>query len=230
MNQRSAWTRRAVLLLIVGGLVTGFFVFDLQHVVSLDSLKAHERDLLAIRDRNPVLSAAVYLVVYIIMAALSVPGALVVTLAGGAIFGLVEGTILASFGSTIGATLALLASRILFRDLVARRFRSRLEQVNRGLERDGWLYLLSLRLVPVIPFFLINLIFGVTAFPIGIFYGVSQVGMLPETIVYVNAGTHIGNLGSLSDILSPMVIGSLLLLAALPVAAQLITRKFIGLK
>jgi uncharacterized membrane protein YdjX (TVP38/TMEM64 family) len=226
MTKRSAWTGRVILLLGIGGLIVAFFALGLQHVVSLDTLKAHERDLLAIRDHNPVLAAAAYLAIYIVMAALSVPGALIVTLAGGAIFGLVEGTVLVSFGSTIGATLAFLASRFLFRDLVARRFQSRLDQVNRGLDRGGWLYLLSLRLVPAIPFFLINLIFGVTSFSVGAFYAVSQIGMLPATIVYVNAGTRLGNLQSLSGILSPLVIGSLLLIAVLPITARLITRRF----
>jgi uncharacterized membrane protein YdjX (TVP38/TMEM64 family) len=226
VKTRSAWTGRVLLVLVIGGLVVAFFALGLQHVVSLDRLKAHERDLLALRDRNPVLAAAAYLALYVVMAASSVPGALVVTLAGGAIFGLVEGTVLASFGSTIGATLAFLASRFLFRDLVARRFQSRLDQINRGLDRDGWLYLLSLRLVPAIPFFLINLVFGVTSFSVGTFYVVSQIGMFPATVVYVNAGTRIGNLQSLSGILSPLVIGSLLLLAVLPVGARLITRRF----
>jgi uncharacterized membrane protein YdjX (TVP38/TMEM64 family) len=226
VKKRSALTGRVFLVLVIGGLVAAFFALGLQHLVSLDSLKAHERDFLALRDRNPILAAAVYLALYIVMAALSVPGALVVTLAGGAIFGLIEGTLLASFGSTIGATLAFLASRFLFRDIVAGRFRSRLYQVNRGLDRDGWLYLLSLRLVPAIPFFLINLVFGVTSFSVGTFYVVSQIGMLPATAVYVNAGTRIGNLQSPSGILSPLVIGSLLLLAVLPIGARLITRRF----
>ena len=226
MTKRSALIGQVFLVLLIGGVVAAFFALGLQHVVSLDSLKAHERDLLALRDRNPILAAAVYLALYVVMAALSVPGALVVTLAGGAIFGLIEGTVLASFGSTIGATLAFLASRFLFRDIVGWRFQSRLDQVNRGLERDGWIYLLSLRLVPAIPFFLINLVFGVTSFSVGAFYAVSQIGMLPATIVYVNAGTRIGNLQSLSGILSPSVIGSLLLLALLPVGARLITRRF----
>ncbi len=230
MKQRSAWTGRVILLLVIGGLVAAFFALGFQHALSLDSLKTHERDLLAIRDRHPVLTGLAYLAIYIAMAALSVPGALVVTLAGGAIFGLVEGTILASFGSTVGATLAFLASRLLFRDLVVRRFHSHLEQVNRGLDRDGWLYLLSLRLVPAIPFVLINLVFGVTSFSIGLFYVVSQIGMLPATIVYVNAGTRIGSLQSLAGILSPLVIGSLILLAVLPVAARFLTRHFMSRK
>jgi len=146
--------------------------------------------------------------------------AIIMTVAGGAVFGLVEGTVLVSFGSSLGATLALLASRYLFRGWVERHFRKRLEQVNRGLTRDGWLYLLSLRLVPAIPFFVVDLLFGVTAFPVLRFYGVSQAAMLPATLVYVNAGTQLEHLTSLSGILSPGVFVSLVLLACLPLAAR----------
>jgi len=225
LTNRASWLGRIVLLVIVAGFISGFFALDLQHQLSLDSLRSHEHDLVAARDRHPVLIAGAYVLLYVAMVALSVPGALVMTLAGGAIFGLLEGTILASVGSSIGATVAFLASRFLFRDWVGRRFQSRLDQVNRGLEKDGWLYLLSLRLVPAIPYTLINLVFGVTTLSVGAFYGASQIGMLPATFVYVNAGTQIEHLQSVSGILSPLMIGSLVLLAVLPVAARAVTRR-----
>ncbi len=208
------------MLAAVVGLVGAFFAFGLHHAFTLESLQSHRDDLVQVRDRNPVLFAGGYLLTYILMAALAIPGALVMTVAGGAVFGLIEGTVLASFGSSLGATLALLASRYLFRSWVERHFRKRLEQVNRGLARDGWLYLLSLRLVPAIPFFVVDLLFGVTTFPVLRFYAVSQIAMLPATLVYVNAGTQIEHLTSLSGILSPGVIVSMVLLACLPLAAR----------
>ena len=222
--QRSVWFVRALVLVAIAGAVAAFFAAGLQHVFTLEGLQSHEHDLLVLRDRHPILLAGAYVLLYVIMAALSIPGALIVTLAGGAVFGLPEGVVLASFGSSIGASLAFLTSRFLFRDMVQTRFRSRLDQINRGLERDDWLYLLSLRLVPILPFFLVNLVFGVTAFPLGRFYLVSQIGMFPATIVYVNAGTQIAQLNSLSGILSPVMIGSLLALALVPLAARMAVR------
>ena len=212
-----SWLPRAVLLVAAAGLVGAFFAFGLHHTLTLQSLRD---DLVQVRDRNPALFGGGYLLAYILMAALAIPGALVMTVAGGAVFGLVEGTVLASFGSSLGATLAMLASRYLFRDWVQRHFQRRLDQVNRGLARDGWLYLLSLRLVPAIPFFVVDVLFGVTAFPALRFYAVSQAAMLPATLVYVNAGTQLERLTSLSGILSPGVLVSLVLLACLPLAAR----------
>ncbi len=211
---------RAVLLGAAAGIVGAFFAFGLHHTLTLESLQSHRDDLVRVRDRNPVLFGGGYLLAYILMAALAIPGALVMTVAGDAVFGLVEGTVLASFGSSLGATLALLASRYLFRDWVQRHFGKRLDQVNRGLARDGWLYLLSVRLVPAIPFFVVDLLFGVTAFPVLRFYAVSQAAMLPATLVYVNAGTQLEHLTSLSGILSWRVLASLVLLACLPLAAR----------
>ncbi len=218
--RRPSWLPQVALLAAVAGLVGAFFAFGLNHALTLESLQSHRDHLVQIRDRNPVLFAGGYLLAYVLMAAFAIPGALVMTVTGGAVFGLVEGTVLASFGSSMGATLALLASRYLFRDWVQRHFSKRLDQVNRGLARDGWLYLLSLRLVPAIPFFVVDLLFGVTAFPVLRFYAVSQAAMLPATLVYVNAGTQLEHLTSLSGILSWRVLASLVLLACLPLAAR----------
>jgi len=218
--RRPSWLPQVALLAAVAGLVGAFFAFGLNHALTLESLQSHRDHLVQIRDRNPVLFAGGYLLAYVLIAAFAIPGALVMTVTGGAVFGLVEGTVLASFGSSMGATLALLASRYLFRDWVQRHFSKRLDQVNRGLARDGWLYLLSLRLVPAIPFFVVDLLFGVTAFPVLRFYAVSQAAMLPATLVYVNAGTQLEHLTSLSGILSWRVLASLVLLACLPLAAR----------
>lgn len=221
---RSSWLPRAVLLAVVASLVVTFFAFGLHRALTLETLQSHRAELVQARDRSPVLFAGGYLLAYIAMAALAIPGALLMSLTAGAVFGLVEGTVLASFGASIGATLALLASRYVFRGWVERYFGRRLDQVNRGLARDGWLYLVSLRLVPAIPFFVVDLLFGVTTFPVLRFYAVSQVSMLPAAMVYVNAGTRIQHLTSLSGILSPGVLGSLVLLACLPIAARVVIK------
>ncbi len=218
--QVGAWARRAVLAVVVIGAVAAFFAAGLQHDVTLTGLQLRRAELVQFRGRHEVGAAAAYFGAYVAMAAMAIPGSLVMTLAGGAVFGLAEGVVLASFGSSIGAVLALLGSRFLFRGWVERRFRGRLAQVDRGLARDGWVYLASLRLVPAIPFFVVDLLFGVTAFPVRRFYVVSQAAMLPATLVYVNAGTQIERLTTVSGILSPGVVGSLLLLACLPVAVR----------
>lgn len=216
--------RRLALLLAVAGLVGSFFALGLQHQLTLESVQAHRAALVQARERSPVLFAAGYLAAYILMAALAIPGALLMTVSGGAVFGLAEGVVLASFGSSIGATLALLASRFVFRDLVRRHFPARLDRINQGLEREGWVYLLSLRLVPAIPFFVVDVLFGLTSFPVAKFYAVSQVGMFPATVIYVNAGTQLEHLQSLSGIVSPGVLGSLVLLGCLPLGARLVVR------
>lgn len=221
---RPSWLPRAVLLAAAAALIGAFFAFGLQHALTLESLQSHRDELVQARDRNPALFAGGYLLAYITMAALAIPGALLMSLTAGAVFGLAEGVVLASFGASMGATLALLASRYLFRGWVERHFRRRLDQVNRGLARDGWLYLVSLRLVPAIPFFVVDLLFGVTTFQVLRFYAVSQAAMLPAAMVYVNAGTQIEHLTSLSGILSPGVLGSLVLLACLPIAARVVIK------
>jgi pyruvate/2-oxoglutarate dehydrogenase complex dihydrolipoamide dehydrogenase (E3) component/uncharacterized membrane protein YdjX (TVP38/TMEM64 family) len=162
--------------------------------------------------------------VYIFMAALSVPGAAVLTLAGGALFGLVAGTVAVSFASTIGATLVFLAARFLFRDAIQSRFRRRLEKINRGVETDGAFYLLALRLVPIFPFWVINLVMALTPIRTWTYFWVSQLGMLPATAVYVNAGTQLAQVDSVGDILSPGLIGAFVLLGLLPLLLRWLLR------
>ena len=203
---------RLFILLAFAGLVSTFFAFDLQRYLTLESLKAQQAAIEAYTGDHPFRASFYYGLVYVAVTALSLPGATVLTLAGGAIFGLLWGTLIVSFASTIGATLAFLAARFLFRDLVRKRFGDRLEAVDAGIRRDGPFYLFTLRLVPVFPFFVINLVMGLTAMPVRTFYWVSQLGMLPGTIVYVNAGTQLARIESLGDILSPGLLSSFALL------------------
>ncbi len=188
--------------------------FDLQY------LKAQQASIDAYFQHNPMLTAAIYFVVYVAVTALSLPGAAVMTLAGGAIFGLLWGTLLVSFASTTGATLAFLVSRFLLRDVIQQRFGDRLKAVNDGIKKDGAFYLFTLRLVPAFPFFVINLVMGLTPLATRTFYWVSQLGMLAGTLVYVNAGTQLARIESLNDILSPGLIASFTLLGIFPLIAR----------
>lgn len=212
--------KKAGLLLVVLGAVALFVWADLGRFLNLQALKEAQGQLEALRSQHPLGLAAAYFAVYVAATALSVPGATVITLAGGAVFGLWWGVLIVSFASTLGATLAFLASRFLLRDAVQARFGQRLAEIERGIERDGAFYLLSLRLIPVVPFFLINLLMGLTRMRAGTFYAVSQIGMLPGTLVYVNAGTQLAAIGSLRDVLSPALLGSLVLLGAFPWLAR----------
>ena len=207
---------RLLIIAVFAVAIAAFFAFDLQQYLSLAALKQQRDALAALTESRPVLMIGGYFVTYVLVAALSLPGAAIMTLAGGAIFGLVVGSITVSFASTIGATLAFLAARFLFHDSVQRRFKSRLQGLNEGVERDGGFYLLGLRLVPIFPFFVINLVAALTPLRTWTFYWVSQLGMLPATIVYVNAGTQLGQISSPGDILSPSLLGAFALLAALP--------------
>jgi len=212
---RTLAARLFVVLLFLAG-IAAFFAFDLGQYLDLESLRNHRDRLLGFVQSNFATSLLIYMLVYIAMAALSVPGAAVLTLAGGALFGVMAGTIAVSFASTIGATLVFLAARFLFRGSLQRRFGKRLEAIDRGVERDGAFYLLALRLVPVFPFWLINLLMALTRIRTWTFFWVSQLGMLPATLVYVNAGTQLAQVDTLGDILSPGLIAAFVLLGLLP--------------
>ncbi len=202
------------------GLVVLFFVFDLGQYLSLAYLKSRQEWLVDIYARHTLWAIGAYMLVYIMVTALSLPGAAVMTLAGGALFGLVTGTVVISFASTIGATLAFLVSRFLLKNWVQDRFKDKLHAINQGIERDGAFYLFTLRLVPVFPFFIINLVMGLTPIRTIRFYLVSQVGMLPGTLVYVNAGTQLAQIDSLKGILSPGLLLSFALLGIFPLLAR----------
>ncbi|MDT0619135.1 FAD-dependent oxidoreductase [Salinisphaera sp. P385] len=219
------------LLLVAGiaGLLTAWFLLDPGRwlggacegqLFSLACLDAQRGAIEGLRQEMPVLLAAAFFTVYVLVTALSIPGAAVMTLATGAVFGLGWGLLIVSFASSVGATLAFLVARFLLRDGVQRRFGRRLTAINRGVEKDGAFYLFALRLVPAFPFFVINLAMGLTPIRTATFYVVSQIGMLPGTVVYVNAGTQLGQVESLGGILSPGLIGSFVLLGLFPLVAR----------
>jgi pyruvate/2-oxoglutarate dehydrogenase complex dihydrolipoamide dehydrogenase (E3) component/uncharacterized membrane protein YdjX (TVP38/TMEM64 family) len=207
-------------LLIIGVVVALYFIFDLGRYFSLDVLKEQQAAIAAWREANPWLAPAYFFVLYVAVTALSLPGAALMTLAGGAIFGLWWGTLIVSFASSIGATLAFLVARFFLRDWVTARFGKRLEAIDAGIRREGAFYLFTLRLVPVFPFFLINLLSGLTAMKTRSFYWVSQLGMLAGTVVYVNAGTQLAKIDSLSGIVSPGLLFSFALLGIFPLLAK----------
>jgi len=207
----------AVLLLALAGL---YFAFDLGQYLNLATIKSRQAELEAWRAGQPVMAAVMFFAAYVAVAALSLPGAAVMTLAAGAVFGLGWGMLIVSFASSIGATLAFLASRWLLGDWVQSRFGERLAALNAGVAKEGGFYLFTLRLVPVLPFFVINLVMGLTPIRPLTFYWVSQLGMLAGTLVYVNAGTQLARIDSLSGIVSPGLLGSLVLLGLFPLVAK----------
>ncbi|MBF6989461.1 TVP38/TMEM64 family protein [Cupriavidus sp. IK-TO18] len=211
---------RVLIVVTVVALLAAYVGFDLGRYLNLSQLKAGQAAWQAYYAAHPAVAMSGYFLLYVAVTALSLPGAAIMTLAGGAIFGLWGGTLLVSFASTIGATLAFLASRYVFRDAVQHRFGDRLAAINAGLAKDGAFYLFALRLVPLVPFFTINLAMGLTPIKTSTFYWVSQVGMLAGTVVYVNAGTQLAGISSIADILSPALLGSFALIGALPVAGR----------
>jgi uncharacterized membrane protein YdjX (TVP38/TMEM64 family) len=213
-------TRKMWLGLGVLAAVALFFALDLQRFLSLGAVQGSLGALREAYAEHGTLMVGGYFLCYVLMAALSLPGATVMGLAGGAVFGFWVGTAAVSFASTIGATLAFLMSRYLLRDAVQSRFGDRLAAVNEGVAREGAWYLFTLRLIPVFPFFVINLVMGLTPMPARTFYWVSQLGMLGGTMVYVNAGRELGRLESLSGILSPSMLLAFALLGLFPLAVK----------
>jgi pyruvate/2-oxoglutarate dehydrogenase complex dihydrolipoamide dehydrogenase (E3) component/uncharacterized membrane protein YdjX (TVP38/TMEM64 family) len=212
---------RKVLLLVAVLLgIVAFFALGLDRYFSLAFLKESQASLATLREQQPLQLALGFFLVYVAVTALSLPGAVIVTLAGGAIFGLGWGLLLVSFASSVGATLAFLVVRFLLRDSVQSRFGQRLAEMDKGIQKDGAFYLFTLRLIPVVPFFVINLLMGLTKMKTWTYYWVSQLGMLAGTAVYVNAGTQLGQLDSLQGILSPGLLGSFVLLGLFPLMAR----------
>ncbi|OIN04510.1 pyridine nucleotide-disulfide oxidoreductase [Oceanisphaera psychrotolerans] len=215
---------RLLVILLLAALVATFFLFDLDSQLTLDALKQHQADIAGFKADNPWLLAGVFFVFYVLVTALSLPGAAIMTLAAGALFGLWQGFVLVSFASSLGATLAFLVSRFLLRESVQRRFGDKLKAINAGVARDGAFYLFSLRLVPVFPFFLINILMGLTPIKTVTYYWVSQLGMVAGTLVFVNAGTQLAAIDSLSGILSPGLLLSFVLLGIFPFIARALVR------
>lgn len=212
--------KKALIVLLVVVAAALFFGMGLDHYLTLDVLKESRGKFVAMQAQSPWLTTLAFFAGYVLVVALSLPGATIMTLAIGALFGFWYGVLLVSFASSLGATLAFLVSRYLLRDMVQRRFGGKLKGINEGIARDGALYLFLLRLMPVFPFFLINLLMGLTHIPTFTFYWVSQLGMLAGTLVYVNAGTQLANVDSLSGILSPAVLLSFALLGVFPLLAK----------
>ena len=212
--------KKALLVLILVGAIAAYFLFDLGQYLSLESFKARQAEIVAAKDANPALYVVGFFLLYVAVTGLSIPGAAIMSLVAGALFGLVLGTIIVSFASTIGATLAFLSSRYLLRDWVQAKFGERLRAIDNGLAKDGAFYLFTLRLIPVFPFFVINLLMGLSRIKTWTFFWVSQLGMLAATIVFVNAGTQISRLESTAGLLSPTLIGSFVALAFFPWAAK----------
>ncbi|MCB0390764.1 MAG: TVP38/TMEM64 family protein [Bdellovibrionales bacterium] len=209
-----------ILLIAILTAISAFFIFDLGQYLDFSYLKQQKDTLHEYYQNHKFAALFAYLIIYIIVTALSLPGATVLTLMGGAIFGLLTGVIIVSFASTIGATLAFLSARFILRESIEKKFGDKLVTINKGIANEGSFYLLTLRLIPLFPFFVINLVMGLTQIKTWRFFLVSQIGMLPGTAVYVNAGTQLAQINSLKGILSPQLLLSFALLGIFPLIAK----------
>ena len=218
MNNRIG--KKAAVALIALTIVLIFIVFDLHRFFTLSYIKASQEKFALLYAENPVLVIGGYMALYVLITSVSLPGAAVLTLLGGALFGLWVGTIVVSFASTLGATVACFVARFLLRDWVQKKLGDKIAPVNTGIEKEGAFYLFTLRLIPIFPFWAINLVMGLTKIPLRTFYWVSQVGMLAGTIVYVNAGNELAQIDALSGILSPGVLFSFVLLGIFPITVK----------
>ncbi|MCJ8501506.1 TVP38/TMEM64 family protein [Desulfatitalea alkaliphila] len=220
LQKNNRWVGKAALAALIIAVLFALRYFELGQYLSLDYLKASQEKFHQLYQSHWFAVIAAYMGVYIVVTALSLPGAAVMTLAGGAMFGLLVGSVVVSFASTIGATLACAVSRFLLRDWVQAKFGGKLAAVNAGIEKEGAFYLFSLRLVPIFPFFVINLVMGLTPIRLFTFFWVSQIGMLAGTVVYVNAGRQLARIDSVSGILSPGVLISFAVLGLFPITVK----------
>jgi len=212
--------RTFAFLLAIAAAIAAFVALDLGHVLSLGFLKERHAALMALHAEHPLAMSAGFVMLFIAVTALSLPGGGILTLAGGAIFGWGWGLALVCLAASTGGVVAFLLARFVLRDWLERRFAARLAQIDEGIARDGAFYLLSLRLVPLMPFFIVNLLMGLTRMRVGTFCAVSLLGMLPVSAVIVNAGTQLARISSPADVLSPALLASFMALAVLPVAAR----------
>ncbi|RMH07008.1 MAG: TVP38/TMEM64 family protein [Nitrospirae bacterium] len=208
------WPKVGLLLLLAAG-IGGFWYFDLAQYLSLAALKANRDWLLSYAQAHFGLAAILYVLLYILQTALSLPGGAVMTLAGGFLFGSLVGTLLVNIGATIGATLAFLAARYVLRDWVERKFGDRLQSIQAGFEQNAFSYLLTLRLIPLFPFFLVNLVSGLTRVRVITYMVATSVGIIPGSFVFAFAGRQLGTINSLSEVVSPPVLSALVLLGLL---------------
>ena len=217
------------LVFVVLAVFSCFFYFDLGQYLSFEFVKSQKQALSDFYSAQPLLTIATFFAIYVISTGFSLPGATILTLASGYIFGWLVGVVIVSFASVLGASLAFLFSRFLFRDWIQNKFGSKLKVINDGIKKDGNFYLFSIRLIPAFPFFVVNLVMGLTPIKLFSFFWVSQLGMLPATIVYVNVGTQLSKLETLKGIVSPQIILSFLALAAFPWCMK-VAMKFISKK
>ena len=225
--------RRLLLAALLLGLIGAFFLLDLGQYFQIEFLRSKQAGLEEFRRSHPLALGAIFFLIYVAVCAVSLPGAAVMSLVVGAIFGLGWGTLIVSFASSIGATLAFLSSRFLFREWVRSRFGSRLRTIDAGLEKEGAFYLFALRIVPAVPYVVTHLLMGLTPVKTWTYYWVSQIGMLPGTMVYINAGTQLGTLSSIRGLFSPELLGSFVLLGIFPILAKKVigsikTRRALG--
>lgn len=211
---------KLILVAVVAALIASYFVFDLGQYLSLDYLKSQKDALNQLYLDKPVLIIAIFFLAYVAMTALALPAALILTIAGGAIFGFWVGLIVVSFASTIGATVAFILTRYLFHDAIQAKFGDRLQAINSGIEKEGAFYVFGLRLVPLFPFFMVNSVLALTKLKTWTYYWSSQIGMLAGTAVYVNAGTQLATIDTLSDIAKPQLLISFALLGVFPIIAK----------
>ncbi len=223
-------TRQIVLLTIVALAIGAFFLLDLQAYLSFEYFQSQRERIVGAYEADPFEVAAIFLAAYVMITGLSLPFAAVMTIAAGAIFGLWVAVLIVSFASTIGATIAFLISRTLLRDWVQRRFGAQLKLINAGIERDGSFYLFSIRMVPLFPFIIVNLVMALTPMRTGSFYVSSQLGMLAGTVVYVFAGTQVAQLQSAGDLVSPGLLGAFAALGLFPLLARRFVSAFAGRK
>ena len=228
-NHTSAWLQGEDILnkkFIFIGLAILVLVVFMHTDVSLDATKQFVTDYKTYVQENLILSGVLFFVSYVAMTALSIPGAALMTLLAGALFGVVFGVVLVSFASTIGATIMFLLSRYFFAETFHNKFPDVVTKVNQHVEKDGTLYILTLRLIPTIPFFVVNGVSGLTNIPIAQYYLYSQIGMFPATVLYVNAGTQLSKIENMADILSPTLLLSFVALGLMPIAFKFILGKF----
>lgn len=216
--------KKIIIVVIIIGLIAAFKFFDLGQYLSFSYLKESRDTLVALYEKHTALVIAAYFFIYVVTTSLSLPGASPLTIVGGAVMGFWVATLVVSFASTIGATLACFFSRFLLRDWVQNKIGDRIKKVNEGIEKEGSFYLFTLRLIPLFPFWMINLAMGLTKIPLKRYYWVSQIGMLPGTMVYVNAGKELGKINSLKGILSPSLIISFALIGIFPI----VVKKLVG--
>ena len=212
--------KKLIILAVIALVVAAYFLLDLHTHLTLENIKSSREEFATLVEQRPLMVLGVFLGIYLSVVSLNLPGALPLGLLAGAIFGALPGTIIISFASTIGATIACFLARYLIRDWVRTRFSGFIGSVDRGIKKEGAFYLFSLRMIPVIPFFVINMVMGVTSMPLKTFFWVSQLGMLPGTFVFVNAGSQLGRIESAGDILSPGLIISFVLIGLLPLVAK----------